>query len=118
MRIGLLPVGLAWVVLSAMPAAPRQGGAHLVFVGTYTSGASRGIYAFRFDGRTGAMTPLGLAAALPNPSFLTASRDGRYVYAVNELETYQGAASGSVTAFAVDRANGRLRAIGAQASRG
>src|SRR5277367_359273 len=46
----------------------------LIFAGTYTDkGTSRGIYAFRWDADAGAMTPLGLAAATINPSFLALS---------------------------------------------
>ncbi|HET6959328.1 MAG TPA: beta-propeller fold lactonase family protein, partial [Vicinamibacterales bacterium] len=43
----------------------------LVYVGTYTGETSRGIYAFRFDDSSGGLTPLGLVAETPSPSFLT-----------------------------------------------
>jgi 6-phosphogluconolactonase len=99
-----------------MPQAPAPG--RLVFIGTYTNARSQGIYAFRFDDRTGALTPLGLAAATPNPSFLTASADGRFLFAVNEGSSYGGERSGSVTSFAVDRATGKLTQLSVQASKG
>ena len=57
----------------------------VVYIGTYTGETSRGIYAFRFDDSTGGLTPLGLVAETPSPSFLTASANGRFVFAVNEL---------------------------------
>jgi len=98
----------------ARPAASER----VVYVGTYTGETSRGIYAFRFDDSSGGLTPLGLAAETPSPSFLTASANGRVVFAVNELESFRGAASGSVTSFAVDPASVKLTEISVQPTRG
>ena len=102
------------------PAAPKPAPGRLVFVGTYTGGAtgSDGIYAFQFDDATGALSPRGLAATTPSPSFLTASADRQVLFAVNELDNYESSASGSVTAFAVDAAAAKLAAISTQSSRG
>ena len=36
-------------------------GQYLVYVGTYTGPQSKGIYAYRFDAKTGDIKPLGLA---------------------------------------------------------
>ena len=94
------------------------GNERAVFVGTYTGATSKGIYAFRFDDRTGGLTPLGLAAETPSPSFLTLSVDGRFVFAVNELQSFGGAASGSVTSFAADPVTAKLTEISVQPSRG
>ena len=94
---------------------PRE---RTVFVGTYTGEDSRGIHAFRFDEQTGSFTSLGLAAETASPSFLVASADGRFVYAVNETSTWRGQRTGSVSAFAVDRANGRLTLLNEVASGG
>jgi 6-phosphogluconolactonase len=90
----------------------------LVYIGTYTGETSKGIYAFRFDDSSGGLTPLGLVAETPSPSFLTSSADGRFVFAVNELQTFGGAAGGSVTSFAVDPATAKLTEISVQPSRG
>ena len=48
-----------------------------MYIGTYTGEASKGIYAFRFDDGSGALTAIGLVAETPSPSFLTSSADGR-----------------------------------------
>jgi 6-phosphogluconolactonase len=75
----------------------------LIFAGTYTDkGTSQGIYAFHWDADAGTMTPLGLAAATVNPSFLALSPDRRHLYAVNEVDDYHGEKSGSITSFVVD----------------
>src|SRR4029453_1622667 len=80
----------------------------VVYVGTYTGEASKGIYAFTFDDRSGGVPPLGLVAETPSPSFLTASADGKFLFAVNELSTFRGAPGGSVSSFAIDPPTGKL----------
>src|SRR5262249_37274820 len=79
---------------------------------------TKGIYAFRFDDRTGALTPLGLVADTPSPSFLTTSSSGRLLFAVNEIDTFKGEKSGSVTSFAGDPGTGKLGEISVQPTRG
>jgi len=90
----------------------------VVYIGTYTGETSKGIYAFRFDDSTGGLTPLGLVAETPSPSFLTASANGRFVFAVNELQSFESAASGSVTSFAADSVTAKLTQISVQPSNG
>ena len=91
---------------------------YLLYVGTYTKGESKGIYAFRYDPTSTDAPSLGLAAETVNPSFLAASPDQRFLYAVNELTQYQGSSSGAVTAFAIDHATGKLSQLNALATRG
>ena len=118
MRLIASVVGLLVIASIAAP-APRARAQRLVYIGTYTEKtASKGIYAFRFDDGNGTLTPVGLVAETPNPSFLTASANGRYVYAVNELQTFGGESSGSVTAFAADPATARLTELNVQSSKG
>ena len=100
---------LALAGLAAWQAPPPG---RLVFIGTYTGEktGSKGIYAFRFDDKTGALTPLGLKAETRNPSFLAAAASGKVLYAVNEVGDYNGEKAGSVTSFAVDRRERRAQA--------
>jgi len=84
---------------------------YLVYVGTYTGKGSEGIYAYRFDPDTGATSPVMLAAATENPSFLATDPTGRFLYAVNELENFQGAPTGAVSAFAIDQTSAKLTAL-------
>ena len=115
MRIGLysIPLFMAVLVVTASARVDR-----VVYIGTYTGEASKGIYAFRFDDSNGGLTPLGLAAETPSPSFLTASADGRFIFAVNELSSFEGKPSGSVTSFSVDRATAKLTQLSVQPSMG
>jgi 6-phosphogluconolactonase len=90
---------------------------HLLFVGTYTNGESKGIYSYRYDAASGRLTPLGLAAETVNPSFLVADPSSQFLYGVNEVPDYKGATSGVVTAFTIDRNTGKLSALNAVPSR-
>ena len=93
--------------------------AQIFYVGAYTNVPdSKGIGAFRFDPATGKLAPLGLMAETTSPSFLALSPDGKFLYAVNETDTFQGKPGGAVSAFSVDRATGKLKFLNQVASRG
>src|SRR5579883_1126167 len=82
--------------------------AQLMYVGTYTGGDTKGIYAYRFDSRTGKLSSLGLVAETPDPTFLALHPSGKYLYAVNEVNDFEGKKAGSLTAYSVDRSSGKL----------
>ena len=114
--IGLLV--LAFPILAMSATADAEKGEYLLFVGTYTANESKGIYAYRFAPAFNKLTPLGLVAETPNPSFLTIDSTGHFLYAVNELEKYREESSGSVSAFAIDRKSGRLLPLNEVSSQG
>jgi len=89
-----------------------------VYVGTYTDGTSRGIYRFTFDPATGAPGEPVLAAETKNPSFLALHPSGRFLYAVGEIGSFQGAKTGAVSAFAIDPKTGDLALLNQQPSEG
>jgi len=105
------------IVFLATGAFARSAGS-ILYVGTYTQGASRGIYAYRFDETSGRLTSLGLAAETVNPSFVTVDRAGKFLYAVNEVQKYQGAATGAVSSFSIDPDGWKLKPINQVASGG
>jgi len=91
------------------PTSQAQSGANdLVYVGTYTGHGSQGIYAYRLDPETGQTTAIGLVAETENPTFLAVHPSGRYLYAVNEVDEFEGKPSGAVSAFSIDRKSGAL----------
>jgi 6-phosphogluconolactonase len=91
----------------------------LLYVGTYTETTrSEGIYLIRMDRGSGQLRPVGSVGAGANPSFLAIHPNGRVLYAVNELEQYNGRATGAVSAFAVERATGVLTRLNEQPSEG
>ena len=55
-----------------------------LYVGTYTSDDVKGIYYYNFNTLTGEITNKKLAVKTENPSFITFSKDKKYLYAVNE----------------------------------
>jgi 6-phosphogluconolactonase len=101
---------------SAEAKPPSQ---YLAFIGTYTNKTdSKGIYAFRFDATTGTLSPVGVAAQTQDPSFLTISSNQKFLYAVNELPTFEGKSSGAVTSYSLDRRTGKLTQLNQVASGG
>ena len=58
---------------------------HYLFIGTYTSGVSEGVYVYKFNTQTGNVDSVGAAAGVRNPSYLAATGDGSNLYAVNEM---------------------------------
>jgi 6-phosphogluconolactonase len=74
---------------------------HLIFLGTYTRTASKGIYAVRLDDATGALSEPVLVADTPNPTWVTLSPDKKYLYAVN-------ASQAQALGYRVDGATGKL----------
>src|ERR1700736_5261365 len=114
----LLSALLFSTLLAAAPA--EQHGKYIFYVGTYTEDGSqsKGIYAYRFDADTGQITSLGLAAETTNPSFVALHPNGRFLSAVNEVGNYKGPNSGGVSAFAIDRATGKLTFLNEVPSRG
>jgi len=89
----------------------------LMYVGTYTGQGSEGIYVYRFNPQTGAVTPIGLAAKSNSPSFLAVAPGNRVLYAVNEVNTGQNR-SGGVSAFSINRSTGMLTALNQVSSGG
>jgi 6-phosphogluconolactonase len=117
-----LLVVLAPLVL-ALSARTSEGASagdqYLAFVGTYTAKTdSKGIYSFRFDSSSGQISGLTVAALAADPSWLTISSDNKFLYSVNELSTFEGASSGAVTAYALDRKTGMLTSLNQVASGG
>jgi len=80
----------------------------LVFVGTYTGKGSEGIYAYSFNPANGNMKPLGLVAKTENPSFITIDSKGRFLYTVNETDSFHNKQSGAVSVFAINKESGKL----------
>jgi 6-phosphogluconolactonase len=120
-RIAVLFVVAASLFSVAAAAAPaaKSKGPELVFVGTYTNKtASKGIYALRFDDRTGKLSLIGVGVESTDPSFLTVDPGGKFLYAVNEVGSNAGSKGGGVSAFVIDHASGKLTLLNQVASGG
>ena len=105
--------------VSASPMPPADAGTkYLVYVGTYTDKGSKGIYAYRFSSSDGEIEPVGLVATVDEPTFLASEPSHKFLYAVNEVNSFQGNPTGSVSAFTIDATTGMLGALNQIPSRG
>jgi 6-phosphogluconolactonase len=96
----------------------KRAGQLPVYVGTYTTGKSEGIYLYRFNLSSGELKHVATTKSVVNPSFLTLAPSRRYLYAVNEVKEFAGRKSGAVSAFAVNQVTGELRLLNQQPSLG
>ena len=86
-----------------------------IYVGTFTSEESAGIYSYQFNTDTGELTNKTLAAPSDSPNFITYSPDRKYIYAVNRAA--DKTKPDFVSAFKVNN-NGLLTAINTVDSKG
>jgi 6-phosphogluconolactonase len=89
-----------------------------LYVGTYTSGKSEGIYVYRLNTVTSELAYSKTVKDVVDPSYLTIDRKRRFLYAVNEVSQFNGKPSGALTSFAIDRTSGELSRINQKASEG
>jgi len=87
------------------------------YVGTYTPNGG-GIYLFRVDPVTAALTQLQVVDDIRNPTWLTVNADQTRLYAVSEIDNFQGTHSGAIVSYAIDKATLQLRRLGAISSGG
>jgi 6-phosphogluconolactonase len=93
----------------------------VVFVGTYTEqveSQSKGIYVYELELSSGALTLKREIAGVPNPAYLAFHPNGKYLYAVNEVESFDGEETGGVSAFGLDPTSGDVSLLNSQSSRG
>ncbi|MEY3444689.1 MAG: hypothetical protein RLZZ519_2970, partial [Bacteroidota bacterium] len=74
-----------------------------------------GIRVFRFDPESGSLKSLGKVPEIVNPSFLTVSPDGKFLFACTETKL---PSEGGVTSFAIDSIHSGLQRISRQPSGG
>ena len=109
-------IGLLGAFAARANALSQQERKFVLYVGTYTSGKSEGIYGYHMDG-TGALTRFTSIMSV-NPSFLTVDRSKRFLYAVNEVSDYLGKPSGAASAYKIDPVTHNLRLLNEQATQG
>lgn len=107
---------------AAGPAGPAlaqaQGRRRIIaYVGAYTD-RGKGIHIFEVNTANGRLTPIKEITGVPSPSALTFDPQRRFLYAANEVQSFEGQPTGGVTAFAIDRATGDLRRLNAVSSGG
>ena len=116
--VSLLAAPAAWPhAAGAAPAgAPAAVAAH-AYVGTYTPNGG-GIYLFRMDGGSGALTQVQVFDDIRNPTWLAVNPAHTRLYAVSEIDNYQGSHSGAIVSYAIDGDSFQLRRLGIVSSVG
>ena len=90
----------------------------LVYVGTYTSGESGAVYTYRFDASSGALSFATKTAGIERSSFLTIGPGQRNLYAVSEVDEFEGNPGGAVSAYSIVPSTGGLTYLNRQLSHG
>ncbi len=117
--------------------APRNepgaaAGPLVAYVGTFSSplrdtlptqvdlppGNGRGIHLFQVDRASGAMTPMAVVEMGASPSGLVLNAAGTRLYSANESDRTGDGKQGTISAFSVNRADGRLTLLNTVASGG
>lgn len=100
-----------------------------IYTGTYTEeihfasgkivkGRGKGIYYLTLDTEKGKLEVSGVKDNIINPSYLTLSVDGKYLYAANERKMSEGVYGGTVSAFQIDGETGELTFLNKQFTNG
>ncbi|PAW83492.1 MAG: 6-phosphogluconolactonase [Pedosphaera sp. Tous-C6FEB] len=109
--------------LQAQSAAAK--GPLMAYVGTFSSplrdmlptqvdlppGNGRGIHLFQVNRTTGALTPAGVHELGTSPSCLALNAAGNRLYSANETDRVGDTKEGTVSAFAINRADGQLKLL-------
>jgi 6-phosphogluconolactonase len=96
----------------------RESKRRLLLAGTQTVATSKGIYAYHWDADQGEPKLIGLAAESKNPTFLIVDPAGKYLYAANEIDDFEGQKSGAVSSFQIDADAAKLKPLNQVAAMG
>ena len=130
-RRSFLKVSVAWAGATALLKGPVQAqptavaGPLMAYVGTFSSplrdvlptqvdlppGNGRGIHLFEVNRTTGALTPAGLYELGTSPSCLVVNATGTHLYSANETDRVGETKEGTVSAFAINRVDGKLKLL-------
>lgn len=114
MKLDLILTALVTCLISSVCAQNKP--ITYLFVGSYTEGKpDTGIYVYSFNTKSGAAKQISLVDDIINPSFLTLSHDGQFLYTCADTKLPD---TGSVMAFGVNAVEGKLSFINRQSSEG
>ena len=104
-------LGLAFTCLLFKLDAQSNAKTYL-FIGTYTEGKpGKGIYVYEFNSHSGKCKFVSAVDSIINPSYLSLTHDGRYLYACTDTKM---PIPGNITAFKIDSLKGKLNFINKQ----
>lgn len=107
-------VYLFLLLISAVASMQAQKNLINLLVGTYTNTCySKGIYTYEFDTNNAQMRLKKSSDSIVNPSYLSLSKDNRFVYAVNE-----NGGESTISSFGFDSVSGKPSLINQESSKG
>ena len=112
-KLGALKIPLMFSSLFLLMSCSSQ--EYYLFIGTYTKTGSKGIYVYSFNAKNGTVKWIINTDSSSNPSFVTMSKNQKYLYAVNETG---GPDPGRVSAYSFDKKNGELHFLNSTLSGG
>jgi 6-phosphogluconolactonase len=116
--LGRTAAALAYpAVCGAAAVSAGPSGFFHAYVGTYTPNGG-GIYLFRVDRATAALMQLQVVDDIRNPSWLAVNPAQTRLYAISEIDNYQGAHDGAVVTYAIDPTSMQLTRLSAVGSSG
>jgi 6-phosphogluconolactonase (cycloisomerase 2 family) len=133
LKASAVVAGTAPIVSNLLRAQSGEAGRQLLaYVGTFSSplrgalptqvdlppGNGRGIHLFRVDRASGELAPIGVHESGTSPSCLALNASGTRLYSANETDRAGTGNEGTVSAFAVDRADGKLKLVNSVRSGG
>jgi len=103
-----------------IPALPSAADDVQVFFGTYTNAKSKskGIYVAKLDLAKGTLSEPKLAGEISNPSYIAIAPSKKFIYAVGEVDSFQGKKGGVISAFEINPADQTLKLINQQSTVG
>lgn len=108
--LGAMSVGAPF--FARMTRAGEKSAARFAYIGFGGKGArDEGIAVF--DLRSGQWRPAGVVSSAA-PSWLVLDAGERFLYAVNEVDEYEGLPTGTVEAYAIDESDGSLKLLNRQ----
>jgi 6-phosphogluconolactonase (cycloisomerase 2 family) len=130
-RRSFLKATVAWAGTNSLIGGVLQANAEeaagplLAYVGTFSSplgdvlptqvdlppGNGRGIHLFQVNRATGAMTSAGIHEMGTSPSCLALNASGTRLYSANETDRVGEGKEGTVSAFAINRGDGKLKLL-------
>ena len=116
--LGRTAAALAYpIARDAAALAAGPSGFFYAYVGTYTPNGG-GIYLFRVDRATAALLQVQVVDDIKNPSWLALNPAQTRLYAISEIDNYQGTHDGAVVTYAIDPTSMQLTRLSAVGSSG
>jgi 6-phosphogluconolactonase len=116
--LGRTAAALAYpIARDAAALAAGPSGFFYAYVGTYTPNGG-GIYLFRVDRATAALLQMQVVDDIKNPSWLALNPAQTRLYAISEIDNYQGTHDGAVVTYAIDPTSMQLTRLSAVGSSG